>query len=268
MRSGGVCGLGFMMVVGSSLQADLKITTVSTAAACRQIETEYFKDGLKRRDFHDGVNGPLRAVSVIDYKNLRDTAWDMKARQYMVQRLRTALRYEGVSGPVIVIDIETTDTGERRTMFGHTARHFVTRERHHPEVGANAKTDPWESRTEGWYIDTQSLPAEKRGGFVHVLAVGGKRPLVKVNRTGPATTGLALWLRTTSINTSNGQQDESERTFEVTELFEGQLDRALFEPPSGFQRVVSLPGNYPLPWLDQMRLRWEWLQDWFSGFFT
>jgi len=264
MRSGGVCGLGIMIALGSSLHADWKSTTVSTAAAGQQIETEYFKDGLKRRDFHDGVSGPLRAVSVIDYKNLRDTAWDMKARQYMVQRLQRGLRYEGMSGPVIVIDIETVDTGERRTMFGHTARHLITTERRHPEPGASANQS--ESRSDGWYIDADSLPAEKRGGFVDVLAIGGRPPLIRVNRTGPAAPGLALWLKKTSISSvPNEQRHESELTVEVTELFEGQLDRALFEPPPGFQRVVSLPGNYPLPWSQKMRLRWEWLQDWFAG---
>jgi len=267
MRAMSAFGLGVVMTLESSMQADWKITTVSTTSAGRQIETEYFKDGLNRRDFHDGVNGPLRAVFVIDYKNLRDTSWDMKARQYMVQRLQRGLRYEGVSGPVIVIDIETTDTGERRTMFGHAARHLITTERRHPGTGAG--TDQRESRTDGWYIDAESLPAEKRGGFVDVLAVRGQQPLIRVNRTGSAATGLAIWLKKMSVSTKpNGQREESDLTVEVTELFEGRLDRALFEPPPGFQRVISLPGNYPVPWSQQLRLRWEWLQDWVSGLFT
>lgn len=264
MRSGSIRGLGCMIALGSSLHADWKITTVSTTAAGQQIETEYFKDRLKRRDFRDRVNGPLRTVSVIDYENLRDTAWDMKSRQYMVQRLHTALRYEGVSGPVITIDIETVDTGERRTMFGHTARRLMTTERRHPEAGTSA--NQWESRSEGWYIDSESLPAEKRGGSVDVLAKGGRRPLIKVNRTGTSAPGLALWLRKTSISAiADEHRHESELTVEVTDLFEGQLEKALFEPPPGFQRAVSLPGNYQLPWSEQMRLRWEWFQDWFAG---
>jgi len=109
---------------------------------------------------------------------------------------------------------------------------------------------------------------EKRGA-VDVLAIGGRPPLIKVNRTGPAATVLALWVKKTSVSKMpNGQRDESDLTVEVTELFEGQLDRALFEPPPGFQRVISLPGNFPLPWGQQMRLRWEWIEDWFSGLFT
>jgi hypothetical protein len=49
---------------------------------------------------------------------------------------------------------------------------------------------------------------------------------------------------------------------EVTELFEGELDKAVFEPPPGFQRVLQLSGDYVPPWDEQFRLRWEWFQDW------
>lgn len=99
MRSGRLCGLGFMIALGSSLPADWKITTVSTSAAGRQIETEYFKDGLKRTGFRDGVNGPLRSVMVINFKNLRETVWDVKIRQYMVRRLHAELRIVAATGP-------------------------------------------------------------------------------------------------------------------------------------------------------------------------
>src|SRR5713226_1184705 len=95
MRSGSFCGLGLMMALGSSLHADWKITTVATAATGQQIQTEYFKDGLKRTDFRDGGNGPLRSVAVIDVQNHRQIIWDVTVRQYMVRRLHTALRYEG-----------------------------------------------------------------------------------------------------------------------------------------------------------------------------
>jgi hypothetical protein len=37
------------------------------------IQSEYFKDKLQRSDSHDGVNGPLKSVTVIDFKNLRET---------------------------------------------------------------------------------------------------------------------------------------------------------------------------------------------------
>jgi hypothetical protein len=43
---------------------------------------------------------------------------------------------------------------------------------------------------------------------------------------------------------------------------------ALFEPPPGFKRTVSFPGDYAPPWEQRMRLRREWIEDWFSGLFT
>ncbi len=261
MRSGSFCGLGLMMALGSSLHADWKITTVATAATGQQIQTEYFKDGLKRTDFRDGGNGPLRSVAVIDVQNHRQTIWDVTVRQYMVRRLHTALRYEGVAGPVIVIDIETTDTGERRTMFGHTARHVLTLERSHTESRPGVMVS--QGRTDGWYIDSDSLPPGKHGDAIAILSLGNGPPLLKVNRQGPAEKGLALWQRKTTIRTTpGGQMEDVETTFEVTELFEGVLEKTLFEPPPGFEHVVRLPGDYQPPWGEQMRLRWEWFQEW------
>ena len=48
----------------------------------------------------------------------------------------------------------------------------------------------------------------------------------------------------------------------MTELFEGELDKAVFDPPPDFQRVLQLSGDYAVGWDEQFRLRWEWLQDW------
>lgn len=53
-------------------------------------------------------------------------------------------------GPLSFIEIETKDTGERQTMFGRTARHVIIEER----------WDGNESRSDGWYIDAESLPPE------------------------------------------------------------------------------------------------------------
>jgi hypothetical protein len=219
-----------------------------------------------RTDIRDDVHGGLRAASVVDSKNLRQTVWEMKARQYMVRRLD--LTFTGTAGPVMVIDVESKDTGERRTLFGRTARHVIVEERRHTEnPGGDALQ--FELRRDCWYMDAESLPPEKRGGAVAVLAAGNARPLVKVNRKGPIEKGLALWEKTTSIHTRpDGQREITEITSEVTELFEGQLDKALFSPPPGFQRVISLSRDYALPWREQVRLGWQWFEDWVSNLFS
>jgi len=254
-----------MAALGTSLYADWKITTVVSQPGTRSVRTEYFKNGQTRTDIHDGPNGELRAVSVIDSKSLRQIIWEMQARAYMVRRLHRT--FTGTAGPVIIIEIETKDTGERRTMFGGTARHVIVEER--PHTNANGDATQFESRRDGWYIDSESLPPEKRGGAIAVLVAGNERPLVKVNRKGPAENGLVLWEKITSIHAGpDGQREITETTSEVTELFEGHLDNALFTPPPGFQRVISLSRDSALPWGEQVRLDWQWFEDSVSNLFS
>ena len=74
------------------------------------------------------------------------------------------------SGGTLKIWIENIDTGERKEIFGHTARHIITREKRIAGPGACSK--PSLSETDGWYIDGSvyagMAPAEKeqlwRGG--------------------------------------------------------------------------------------------------------
>ena len=44
--------------------------------------------------------------------------------------------------------------------------------------------------------------------------------------------------------------------------------RALFSPLPGFQRVISLSRDYALPWREQVRLGWQWFEDWLSNLFS
>src|SRR5258708_21085174 len=71
----------------------------------------------------------------------------------------------------------------RSTMFRQTARHLITTERRHPGPSANE----WESRSDGWYIDTDSLPAEKRGGSVDVLTIGRNAAFFRSQRDRKST---------------------------------------------------------------------------------
>ncbi len=183
--------------------------------------TEYFDGGLKRTDHTDSKGG--RYVTVVDFNHPRQISWNMDLQQYVV--LRLTRRYEGftLSPQTIVVDQVTTDTGERRTIFGRTARHLLTRETSHVEGGA---TDQSERQTDALYVDADTLPPQKRGGSVYVLAAGNTRPNIKVNRSGTATTGLAVWQKITL--TTPGETREW--SIEVTELAGKTKFRMILEP--------------------------------------
>jgi len=251
MRRRSLCTLGFLAAFGVSLRADWKITTQTNSESGQSVVSEYFSGGLKRTDSID-MQGH-RHVTVLDLDHLRQIIWNMDLREYVVVRLS---RYSGFSSlplsqQVMVIDRATTDTGERRTFFGRPARRLLTRETSHAEGGAPS---PSERQTDGWYIDADTLPREKRGGAVYYLAAGNTRPNVRVNQSGPSTAGLAVLQKI-----SDGESREW--TIEVTDLVEGPLDKQVFTPPPDFKRVVSFSEDYPLNWTRRLQLLWEWFQD-------
>jgi len=256
VRRGLFCTLGLTAALAGPVRAGWKIATQTDTESSRSVLTEYFDGGLRRTEQADS-NGH-RYVTILDFNHPRQIILNMDLQQYLVVRLTR--RYEGftLSPETIVYDQVTTDTGERRTIFGRTARHLLTHETSHVEGGAASQP---ERKIDGWYIDADTLPREKRGGSVHFLAVGKTRPRIKVNHLGPATSGLAVWQKITSISSDKTR----EWTIEVTELVEGPLSKDIFQPPPDFRRVISFPGDHSLSWTQQIQRGWEWLEDLFTG---
>lgn len=251
MRRRSLYTLGLMAALGGSLRAGWKITTQTNTGSDQSVMTEYFSGGLKRTDHIDPQGH--RYITVLDLDHLRQVIWNVDLREYLVVRLS---RYSGFSAlplaqQVTVIDRTTTDTGERRTFFGRSARHLLTRETFHFEGGAPSQS---ERQTDGWYLDADTLPREKRGGGLAFLHVGKYRPNFKVNQSGPSTAGLAVLQKI-----SDGESREW--TIQVTELVEGPLDKQLFTPPPDFERVTTFPRDFPLNWTSRLQLLWEWFQD-------
>ncbi|PYR61754.1 MAG: hypothetical protein DMF85_01445, partial [Acidobacteria bacterium] len=56
-----------------------------------------------------------------------------------------------VREPTVLVETETVDTGERKELFGRTARHVITTRRV-TSLG-RAKQAPGKTVTDGWYID-------------------------------------------------------------------------------------------------------------------
>ena len=146
MRFKSLCSLGLMTAIGRPLCAGWKITTLTTTAEGRRTtETEYFQNDVRRTQSQPGT-----PVLVIDFKNRRQIIWDVSARQYTVRRLRARPSVATASSDTLVVNVETIDTGERRSMFGRTARHVITA-RCYGDAASGLRID-------GWYVDADSLP--------------------------------------------------------------------------------------------------------------
>ena len=158
------------------------------------------------------------------------------------QRAEELARKRGLlSGTTTVID-----TGERREMFGFTARHLKTttvwqaRPKTCDGLGMKAETD-------GWYTDLFygiDCSADLSGSITQTnLSGSGKcfseyavkrRYWLEHKRVGPASLGYPLVETRTSYN-DKGQAEVV--TEEVLELSTDALDASLFDVPAGFTKV-------------------------------
>lgn len=188
--------------------------------------------------------------------------------------------------PLIRIEIKTVDTGERKQLFGHTARHVIATRKLTPFEGSHSQ--PEESVRNGWYIDlNQQISCDpdymrKVSGYAYaslVVDFAGKNQSQAMDKPefvteGKPETGFALQEVVTSDNaykSADGTPTRHARSkFEtaVTELQEGPLDPALFEVPHGFKHVKQIERNPPLEPVNPMREFWELVKYTVTNWFT
>src|SRR4029453_10197594 len=144
------------------------------------------------------------------------------------------------TGGTVTYVTSSIDTGERREMFGFTARHVksVTTIQSSPDA-----CNPVNQRTEidGWYIDLNVAFDCNQGRPPSVSyrprAAGGCRDQTKFRREGNGKLGYPL-IETMRMLNASGQVTFS-TTKEVLELSRETLDIALFDIPAGYRQAVS-----------------------------
>jgi hypothetical protein len=151
-------------------------------------------------------------------------------------------------GGVVEYVSSAIDTGERKEMFGFTARHVKS------STSINAAPDscnPGKRRTEldGWYIDLNvaftcdlnKQPTMPTGRMPHT----GCRDQVKMRREGTGKTGFPL-IETLKVYGNNGELLMTQ-TKEVVELSRASLDIALFDIPAGYTEATNSSELYGAP---------------------
>jgi hypothetical protein len=191
--------------------------------------------------------------------------------------------------PTLRIEVTTTDTGERKEIFGHTARHVITTRKQIPLEGSASM--PQESVMDGWYIDSNSgsidlrqrLPCDRKWPegkqghtYAYSRAVGGSQPPMdkpEFVTNGEPETGFVLQSTMTSKNTHtlpDGTKKQSDSKFEiqVTQFEEVPFDPALFEIPSGFKRVDHIDRNPAASASNQISYLWQRFKASVAGLFN
>jgi hypothetical protein len=267
--------------------ASLRFRTDSLASDMPTSRTEYILDRNTRSESRscsgrsDTVPpsnvryeyGPLRA-----YIQNRDLQYffeiDLEAGIYTAWRvkeyagptwIKRTVRVER-SGSTVHSHIETVDTGERRTIFGYTARRVITR-----NTSRRDSKLITESESDGWYIDGPpawlALHPPVQQSAYHVFVSGtNRRDDFTFSQKGEREAGFPVLVSRIDKSYYRDQDgilrshERSSRN-EVTEFSETTLDPALFKPPLNFQRVMLFAGGMRYPLLNRLRLRWEMLKD-------
>jgi len=156
-------------------------------------------------------------------------------------------------GGVITYNTSAVDTGERKEMFGFTARHVKTTMsiESSPDACSPMKM---KTETDGWYIDFAfGLNCETGSSQMTSAppqAQGGCRDRMRFNRQGAARTGYPLQ-ETTTMYGPNGEVAFTS-TKEVVELSREPLEAALFDVPAGYVETTNSQELYAMPSMESV----------------
>ncbi|HYW69768.1 MAG TPA: hypothetical protein VE961_01960 [Pyrinomonadaceae bacterium] len=161
-------------------------------------------------------------------------------------------------GGVVTFAINTVDTGERKDMFGFTARHL--KQTMMSETSPDAcQQNNMKIERDGWYINLEyglNCGSERPPQAPNRMPTGGCRDTYRFKHTGVTNLGYPL-IETTKMFGPDGQTVTFTMTKEVIELSRQPLDAALFDVPAGYTQANSQQEMYSMSMSDAMAMAQE-----------
>ena len=246
---------------GPPPQADLRIKYRTTTSGQSYESATMIKGKRERSEMRMGQGMEIINITQCDLK--RTIQVSDANRKYVITPMQTADSSNTTpsntspaptpaSEPVRrggVVNYTTTinDTGERKEMFGFTARHIkmtLTMESS-PDACSPVKQ---RMEIDGWYIDlTYGLDCDLGHSQMasRAMAQGGCRDRVVTKQLGSGRRGYPLIETTTMYGPDGNAMFTS--TKEVLDLSREPLDVALFEIPSGYTETTNSEELYAAP---------------------
>jgi len=247
-----LCGAGF----NTAARADVKIKTKNTSGGQVSEQTVYIKGKRQRTEQNETsvsilqcdlrrqlqIGVPTKTYIVMPFDVNGDDAANAKATARTPAAVSTPSAAR--RGGVVTSTFTTTDTGERKKMFGYTARRIKTSiiTESSPDA-CNVSRSRME--TDGWYIDAQfALDCQMQAGAAYAAsaAQGGCRDEYRTKQVGTAKAGYPVMV-TTKLFDENGNESFT-FTQEVLEIANAVLDSALFDAPADYRQVSDMSEMY------------------------
>jgi hypothetical protein len=254
-----------LLCVSTAAFADLKITRKSGAGGYSGQSTVYIKGARERTE--------MQTITTIRQCDLHRTIQlNDRARKYVIvpdsvgdgvapapapttpQGPKTTRR-----GAVVTNTVNITDTGERKAMFGYTARHIKTSTVMDAPAEA-CNPGHMEMESDGWYIDFAAGGPACDVERPTPPPTRGTRPdcadQVRYRTTGSGRLGFPVMvtMKMKMGGAQGGDEDDAEvaammsnamtTTLEVTEISSVTLDPSLFDVPAGYTQAASVQELY------------------------
>ena len=234
-----------------SASADIKIKSRSSFGGQAGPETATYIKGKRQRS---EMPGGIATVTQCDLR--RTVQLNGATRTYMVSSFADATAAATATaagarapqapttrGGIVTTTVTSTDTGERKQMFGYTARRIKTTM---VTESSPDSCNPQQMRMEsdGWYIDLNvgfDCSEQAASAYRAPAQAGGCRDTYRMKTTGTVKTGYPVHVTTTMTDQSGTQ---TSFTQEVTEISQATLDAALFEVPSDYREVKDYAEMY------------------------
>jgi hypothetical protein len=147
-------------------------------------------------------------------------------------------------GGLVTSTVTTKDTGERKQMFGYTARHIITmmETKSSPDACSQNNT---KMQIDGWYIDAAfALDCDSSRAYTNYKphASGGCQDRYEMKTIGVAKKGYPVWEKMTMFG-PDGAESFSTLT-EVLEFSQATLEQSLFEIPEGYREVEDFASAF------------------------
>src|SRR5687768_17025211 len=232
--------------------ADTKVKSRQTSGGQTYENTSYIKGKRQRSETN---NGQMIILQQCDLR--RNIQMMPDAQAYIIQPYDDASNTSSTStgrtntqpgattkGGVVTSTVTTKDTGERKQMFGYTARHIITTMvmESSPEACSQVKN---KMQIDGWYVDAE-FALECDSGVTYRPYTppqsGGCQDRYVTKQVGVAKKGYPVWEKMTMFD-PNGAESFSTIT-EVVEFSHASLDASLFEVPAGYRQVSDLASAF------------------------
>lgn len=250
-----VISIACLMTMSGVASADTKVKSRQTSGGQTYENTSYIKGKRQRTETN---NGQMIMLQQCDLR--RNIQIMPQAKVYLVQpydepasgnaaNASSSSSQPGSTkkGGVVTSTVNTRDTGERKQIFGYTARRLITTMVTDSSPDACSQTKI-KMEIDGWYIDAAfALDCDISQAYKSYTpqTASGCQDRYETKQTGIAKKGFPVWEKTTMFNPGG---DESFSTInEVVEFSHATLDASLFDVPEGYREVKDFASAFGTP---------------------